>query len=122
MDVDQYAAGRWIPGCQLILEWEGEDQKPVRLRHKVQLIGAKPPNNYFNLTLKSTVEGKVGQNIFYAVSDITLLIGNLLNSRNLLLLGSSTLCWHCFEHNREILAQGIMPAQYTVGKILNQFT
>ena len=83
MDVDQYAAGRWIPGCQLILEWEGEDQKPVRLRHKVQLIGAKPPNNYFNLTLKSTVEGKVGQNIFYAVSDITLLIGNLFNSRHL---------------------------------------
>ena len=70
MDGNQFAAGQWIPGCQLILQWEGEDQKPVRLRHKVQLIGAKPPYNYFYLTLKSTVEGKVGQNIFCAVSHI----------------------------------------------------
>lgn len=26
------------------------------------------------------------------------------------LLGSSTLCWHCFEHNRQFLALGIILA------------
>ena len=25
-------------------------------------------------------------------------------------LGSSTLCWHCFEHNRQFLALGIILA------------
>ena len=40
-DADEFEPGRWIPECQLIVQWEREDQRPVRLRHKVDLIGAK---------------------------------------------------------------------------------
>ena len=32
------------------MQWE-EDRRPVPLRHKVDLIGAKPPYNFINLTL-----------------------------------------------------------------------
>ena len=50
-DADQFEPGRWIPECQLIVEWEREDQRAVRLRHKVDLIGAQAPYDFFYLTL-----------------------------------------------------------------------
>ena len=55
-DADQFEPGQWIPECQLIVQWEREDQKPVRLRHKVDLIGAKAPCNFFYLTLNPCKE------------------------------------------------------------------
>ena len=55
-DADQFEPGQWIPECQLIVEWEKEDQRPVRLRHKVDLIGAKAPCNFFHLTLNPSKE------------------------------------------------------------------
>ena len=55
-DADQFEPGQWIPECQLIVEWEKEDQKPVPLRHKVDLIGAKAPCNFFHLILKPAIE------------------------------------------------------------------
>jgi len=56
-DADQFEPGQWIPECQLIVEWEKEDQRPVRLRHKVDLIGAKAPRDFFHLILNPTMEG-----------------------------------------------------------------
>lgn len=50
-NADQFEPGQLIPECQLIVEWEKEDQRPVRLRHRVDLIGAKPPYNFIHLTL-----------------------------------------------------------------------
>ena len=50
-DVDQYKKGRWIPECQLVVQWEKEDQKPVRLRQKVDLTGAKAPHTFIHLIL-----------------------------------------------------------------------
>ena len=50
-DVDQCEPGRWIPECQLIVQWEKEDQKPVRLRHQVELIGAKAPYDFIYIFL-----------------------------------------------------------------------
>ena len=50
-NADQFEPGRRIPECQLIVEWEKEDQRPVRLRHKVDLIGAEKPYNFMYLTL-----------------------------------------------------------------------
>ena len=52
-DVDQCEPGQWIPQCQLDVQWEKEDghQKPVRLVHKVNLIGAKAPYNFIHLNM-----------------------------------------------------------------------
>ena len=48
-DVDLFKKGRVIPECQLVVQWEKEDQKPVRLRQKVDLTGAKAPHTYIYL-------------------------------------------------------------------------
>ena len=61
MDVNQFEQGQWIPECQLIIQWEREDQRPVQLIHKVKLIGAQLPYDYFHLTLNPAVEGTVDQ-------------------------------------------------------------
>ena len=50
-DVDQCEPGKWIPECQLRVQWEKDDQKPVRLKHKVELIGAKEPYDFIHLFL-----------------------------------------------------------------------
>ena len=56
-DVDQFKEGQWIPECQLVVQWEKENQRPVQLRHKVVLTGAKAPYNYINLILNPTGQG-----------------------------------------------------------------
>ena len=57
-DVDQFKKGRWIPECQLVVQWEREDQRPVRLRKKVDLTGAKAPYNFINLILNPAGQGR----------------------------------------------------------------
>ena len=41
-----------------MVEWEEEGETPGRLRHKVSLVGAKPPNNFLYLTLNPAKEGE----------------------------------------------------------------
>ena len=55
--MDEYKPGQWIPQCELLVQWEREDQRPVPLRHIVDLIGAKPPFNYIHLNLNPAMEG-----------------------------------------------------------------
>ena len=56
-DVDHFRKGQWIPECQLIVQWERKDEKPVELRHKVDLTGAKPPYNFIHLILDPAEQG-----------------------------------------------------------------
>ena len=37
--------------CELMVEWRGEDRRPVRLQYRVNLKGAKAPKDYFQLVL-----------------------------------------------------------------------
>ena len=39
--------------CHLSLEWASDLPQPARLRCKVELLGAKPPGDYFNIILNS---------------------------------------------------------------------
>ena len=57
-DVDQFKKGQWIPECQPIVQWERKDEKPVELRHKVDLTGAKAPYNFIHLILDSAEQGR----------------------------------------------------------------
>ena len=41
-----------------MVEWEKDGETPERLRHKVSLVGAKPPHNFFYLTLNPAKEGE----------------------------------------------------------------
>jgi len=45
--VDAYIPGRQIPHCQLLVEFADEH---IRLRHRLDLQGAKSPNNFFMIT------------------------------------------------------------------------
>ena len=36
-----------MPSCQLYVEWTGQQDQPVQLVHRVKLLGAKEPNNFF---------------------------------------------------------------------------
>ena len=60
-DVNDYKPGQWIPECELLVEWDPEqkDKKPVPLRHRVNLIGARVPYNYFNLNLNPAWKGSI---------------------------------------------------------------
>ena len=44
--VDQFVPGHPVPSCQLLVEWTGQ-QQPVELVHRVELLGAKAPYNFF---------------------------------------------------------------------------
>ena len=56
-DADQFEPGQWIPECQLLVQWEKKDHRPMQLRHRVDLLGAKAPRNFFHLTINPAVEG-----------------------------------------------------------------
>ena len=43
--------------CKLYLLWEKE-QQPASLHYRVRMIGAKPPNNYFVISLNPPMEGR----------------------------------------------------------------
>jgi len=49
--VDRFVSGRLVPSCQLHVKWTG--QQPVELLHRVQLLGAKDPFNFFCIQLPS---------------------------------------------------------------------
>ena len=57
--VDNYQPGRRIPTCQLDAEYElrSTDTKPVPLRYKVMLLGAKGPHNKFTITIRPPMAG-----------------------------------------------------------------
>ena len=46
VDIQQFKSGRTVPACTIELEWTGSGE-PKRLSHKVNIIGAKKPDNYF---------------------------------------------------------------------------
>ena len=48
-DVDQFLPGRVMPECQLVVQWERDGQRPVRLRQKVDLTGARAPHTFIYL-------------------------------------------------------------------------
>ena len=58
-DVDNFTPDDRIPPpkCVLLVEWDLEGQKPVRLRYKINFIGAKP--NLFHLSLNPTWKGNI---------------------------------------------------------------
>ena len=45
--VDTFLPGRRVPSCQLCVEWAGRQQEPLKLAHRVELLGAKEPFNFF---------------------------------------------------------------------------
>ena len=47
--VDQFAPGQWVPSCQLYVKWTGQQEQPVELVHRVELLGAKEPFNFFSI-------------------------------------------------------------------------
>ena len=52
-DVDNFKPGKSVsPKCVLLVEWDLEGPKPVRLRYKINFIGAKEPN-FYNLRLNT---------------------------------------------------------------------
>ena len=56
--VDSFTPGQEIPYCQLLVEWTGENETPVDLRHTVDLKGAKGPINYFSISCTPDVPGR----------------------------------------------------------------
>ena len=51
--VDQFVPGRLVPSCQLYVKWTGGQEQPVELLHRVELLGAKEPFNFFLIRLPS---------------------------------------------------------------------
>ena len=49
--VDSYKPGKWIPSCELAVQYElsSIDTKPVPLRYRVKLLGAREPHNMFTI-------------------------------------------------------------------------
>ena len=45
--VNRFVPGRRVPSCQLYVKWIGQQEQPVELVHRVELIGAKEPFNFF---------------------------------------------------------------------------
>ena len=45
--VDTFVPGRRVPSCQLCVEWAGQQKEPLKLAHRVELLGAKEPFNFF---------------------------------------------------------------------------
>ena len=45
--VDRFVPGRRVPSCQLYVKWTGGQEQPVELVHRVELLGAKEPFNFF---------------------------------------------------------------------------
>ena len=48
--MDSFTPGRGIPSCQLAAKWIGQG-RPSELSHKVTLMGAKEPSNFFRIVL-----------------------------------------------------------------------
>ena len=44
--VDQFVPDHRVPSCQLLVEWTGQQEQPVELVHRLELLGAKEPFNF----------------------------------------------------------------------------
>ena len=49
--VDHFVPGSQLPSCQLYVKWTGQQEQPPELLHRVELLGAKEPNNFFLIRL-----------------------------------------------------------------------
>ena len=49
--VDQFAPSCGVPSCHLYVKWTGKCEEPEELVHKVKLLGAKEPFNFFFIKL-----------------------------------------------------------------------
>ena len=49
--VDRFVPGQRVPSCQLYVKWTGQQEQPVELVHRVDLLGAKEPCNFFLIQL-----------------------------------------------------------------------
>ena len=47
--VDQFAPGHWVPSCQLYVKWTRKQEQPEELVHRMKLVGAKEPFNFFSI-------------------------------------------------------------------------
>jgi len=45
--VDEFVPGRLVPSCQLYAKLTGQQEQSVELVHRVELLGAKEPFNFF---------------------------------------------------------------------------
>ena len=54
--VDSYKCGQLPPSCQLKVEWN-KDEKPVKLKYKVDLVGAKEDCNFFYIDRTPMIAG-----------------------------------------------------------------
>ena len=48
--VDQFDPGHRghrVPSCQLSVKWTGQQEQPMELVHRVELLGAKAPFDFF---------------------------------------------------------------------------
>ena len=52
--VDHFVPGSQLPSCQLYVEWTGQQERPPELLHRVKLLGAKEPNNFFLIRLPTS--------------------------------------------------------------------
>ena len=48
--MDNFTPGRGVPSCQLAAKWIGQG-RPSELSHKVKLMGAKQPSDFFHIVL-----------------------------------------------------------------------
>ena len=49
--VDNFVPGSELPSCQLYVKWSGQQEQPPELLHRVKLLGAKEPKNFFLIRL-----------------------------------------------------------------------
>ena len=48
--VDSFRPGQQLPSCCLSIDWTGEGN-PIGLKHRISLVGAKRPFNFFCIKL-----------------------------------------------------------------------
>ena len=80
-DVDQFKEGQWIPECQLVVQWERKDQKPVQLMHKVDLTGAEAPYNFIHLILDPAEKDSMSFLVGFPQTYSVLGWGSVMSSR-----------------------------------------
>ena len=56
-DVDRFPLEGTLCECQLFIHWESKLQEPAELQYRVDLLGAKPPKDYFDIVLDSILTG-----------------------------------------------------------------
>ena len=81
--VDDFVPGASVPPkCELLVEWDPrhKDDEPVRLRHKINLIGASKPFNFYNLSLNPTWKDSTPVQLLSLI--VTIYISNIHTSHS----------------------------------------